>query len=121
LHAALVAKQDDLGAPVVVSAQTLKNNWMTIYAASEEKSGEKTTTEAGKRTARLALQLELYFNLIELMKMFPRQPEKLALYMTQSLLEDHPAAPEEPTPPGPLGKAEVRSQRSEVSRPFGLL
>jgi hypothetical protein len=39
----------------------------------------------------------LYFNLIELMKMFPRQPEKLALYMTQSLVEDHP----QPTPPGP--------------------
>ena len=100
LQAALVAKQDDLGPQVVVNVQTLKNNWTTIYAASEEKSGQKTTTEAGKRTARQNLQLELFFNLIELMKMFPRQPEKLALYMTQSLLEDHPAE-EEPTPPGP--------------------
>jgi hypothetical protein len=43
----------------------------------------------------------LFFNLIELMKMFPRQPEKLALYMTQSLLEDHPAPPPTPPPPGP--------------------
>jgi hypothetical protein len=101
LVAVLVAKQGDLGAAVVADATALKNNWMTIYAASEEKSGQKTTTEAGKREARRNLQLELFFNLIELMKMFPRQPEKLALYMTQSLLEDHPAPPPTPPPPGP--------------------
>jgi hypothetical protein len=100
LVAALTAKQADLGAPVVTDATALKTNWKAIYEASEEKSGQKTTTEAGKRTARQNLQLELFFNLIELMKMFPRQPEKLALYMTQGLLEDHPAD-EEPTPPGP--------------------
>jgi hypothetical protein len=30
--------------------------------------------------------------------MFPRQPEKLSLYMQQRLLEN-PSAPEEPEPP----------------------
>lgn len=99
LVAALTVKVAVLGAPLIAVATGLKDNWMLVYAASESTSGQKTTTEAGKHTARLNLQLELYFNLIELMKMFPRQPEKLALYMTQSLLEDHPAAPT--PPPGP--------------------
>lgn len=101
LLAALTSHAVALGADVVDAATALKTDWMTIYEASEIASGQKTTTEAGKRTARENLQLELYYNLIELMKMFPRQPEKLALYMTQSLLEDHPAAPEEPEPPTP--------------------
>jgi hypothetical protein len=43
---------------------------------------------------------ELFLNLLEIAKNFPRQTEKLDLYMQQSLLEDHPAAPPEP-PPGP--------------------
>jgi hypothetical protein len=101
LVVALTAKQADLGAQVVTDATALKTNWASIYDASEEKSGQKSMTESGKRTARLNLQLELYFDLIELMKMFPRQPEKLALYMTQSLLEDHPAQPEPAPAPGP--------------------
>ena len=101
LVTALTAKQADLGAPVVTEATALQTNWAALYAASETASGQKTTTEAGKRAARADLQLELYFNLIELMKLFPRQPEKLALYMTQSLLEDHPQAPDAPTPPPP--------------------
>ena len=101
LVAALTAKQADLGAPVVTEAMALKTNWAALHLASEEKSGQKTATEKEKRDARADLQLELYFNLIELMKMFPRQPEKLSLYMQQSLLEDHPHAPAEPTPPPP--------------------
>ncbi|MEP7367789.1 MAG: hypothetical protein ABI972_31395 [Acidobacteriota bacterium] len=98
LVAVLTAKQADLGAPVVTEATALKTNWTALYEASEEKSGQKSTTEEGKRAARADLQLELYFNLIELMKMFPRQPEKLSLYMTQSLLEDHPHHAPPPTP-----------------------
>jgi hypothetical protein len=98
LKDAVDAKAADLGAPIVTAAADLVTNWATIYTSSEEKSGGKTVTESDKRTARENLQLELYFNLIELMKKFPRQPEKLALYMTQSLLEDDESEPEEPTP-----------------------
>ncbi len=72
-----------------------------MYAASETSSGAKTTTEEGKRNARLGLQLELFKNLLTLALNFPRQPEKLDLYMQQSLLEDHPHQPPAPPPPGP--------------------
>lgn len=60
--------------------------------------------QKGKKLARENLQLMLYLNLVKLMEMFPSQPEKLALYMMQHLLEN-PESPEEPepppTPPGP--------------------
>ncbi len=45
--------------------------------------------------ARLGLQTELYLNLAHLMASYPRQPEKLAQYMKQHLLEDHPAGPDD--------------------------
>lgn len=40
----------------------------------------------------------LFLNLLKLAEMFPRQPEKLTLYMMQHLLEN-PSSPEEPEPP----------------------
>jgi hypothetical protein len=42
----------------------------------------------------------LFLNLLKLAEMFPRQPEKLSLYMMQHLLEN-PSSPEEPEPPVP--------------------
>lgn len=96
----VTAHQADLGAPVVGDAAGLLSTWLAIYGASESSTAAKTTTQEGKKAARLALQLELYKNLLTIGLNFPRQPEKLALYMQQSLLEDHPAAPPVP-PPGP--------------------
>ena len=62
----------------------------------------KTTTEEGKQLERENLQLMLYLNLCKLMEMFARQPEKLAPYMQQSLLEVPPRkrrkSPRPPTP-----------------------
>ena len=44
----------------------------------------------------------LFLNLLKLAEMFPRQPEKLSLYMQQHLLEN-PTSPAEPEPrPAPL-------------------
>lgn len=44
----------------------------------------------------------LFLNLLKLAEMFPRQPENLALYMQQSLLEVPPEEEEEePEPPQP--------------------
>ena len=44
----------------------------------------------------------LFLTLAKLMEMFPRQPEQLALYMQQSLLEvSNTPEEEEPEPPAP--------------------
>lgn len=92
------AQSASLAPATVALANTLKDQWQSLYDASEGSSGGKTTTEQGKRLARENLQLMLFLNLVKLMEMFPRQPEMLALYMQQHLLET-PSTPEEPTPP----------------------
>lgn len=43
----------------------------------------------------------LFLNLLKLAEMFARQPEKLGLYMQQSLLEDPVVEEEEEEPPTP--------------------
>ena len=97
---AATTHQASLAPATLTLATTLKNNWVTIYQASEASTGSKTVTQEGKKLARENLQLMLFLNLLKLAEMFPRQPEKLALYMMQHLLEN-PSAPEEPTPPVP--------------------
>lgn len=96
----VTAHQADLGAPLVATVQGLLDEWTAIYAASESSSGAVTTTQEGKRLARENLQLMLFITLLKLGEMFPRQPEKLELYMRQSLLEGAtpPAEPPAPTP-----------------------
>jgi len=101
----LTAHQAELGAQVVTDATTLKTGWDAVYTASESSTGARAQTQEGKRMARENLQLMLFLNLLKIAEMFPRQPQKLALYMQQSLLEDHPISqpepPQPPTPPGP--------------------
>lgn len=96
----------DLGAPLGTKVTQLIAAWVAIYNASETSAGQKTTTEAEKKMARNNLALMLFLNLVKLMEMFPRQPEKLALYMTQSLLEvpgsDEEEEPEPPPPAPPV-------------------
>ena len=91
----------DLGAPLVAEVAGLLTEWQAVYAQSESSGGNATTSQEGKRLARENLQLMLFLNLITLAEMFARQPEKLNLYMQQSLLEDHPQAPAPPVPPPP--------------------
>ena len=102
---AVTAHQAALGAPLVASAQAILTSWLTVFAASESAGGAKTTTEEGKRMARENLHLMLFLNLLALAAKFARQPDKLDLYMQQSLLEDQPAPattpPQPPTPPQP--------------------
>ncbi len=97
----------DLGAPLVTTVTGLLSEWQAVYANSESSGGAATTSQESKKLARENLQLMLFLNLLKLAEMFPRQPEKLNLYMQQSLLEastepeeeEEPPAP--PTPPGP--------------------
>jgi hypothetical protein len=95
---AVTAHQTDLLPATLTQATALKNNWVAAYTASESSTGNKTVSQEGKQLARENLQLMLFLNLCKLMEMFPRQPEKLALYMRQDLLEN-PERGEEPEPP----------------------
>lgn len=97
---AATTHQASLAPATVTQATNLKNNWVTIYQASETSTGTRSTTQEGKKLARENLQLMLFLNLLKLAEMFPRQPEKLALYMKQHLLEN-PTSSEEPQPPTP--------------------
>lgn len=93
-----------LGADVMADVTAVQTGWTTVYTKSEESTANKSASQADRKSARENLQLMLYLNLVKLMEMFPRQPEKLALYMKQSLLETHPQqadVPPPPTPPGP--------------------
>ena len=90
--------QADLGAQVVTDATAVKTGWLAVYAPSESASAAKAATQDEKKYARENLQLMLYLNLNKICEMHPREPEKLATYMTQSLLEDHPRTPASPAP-----------------------
>ena len=100
----VTAHQADLGAPLVTQAQGVLTAWNAIYTASESATGAKTGTQDSKNAAHENLQLMLFLNLLKIAEVFARQPEKLDLYMQQSLLADrpqHPATPPPPTPPSP--------------------
>lgn len=88
--------------PAVTRAKSLLEAWKLVHDASELASGQKGKAQISSREARAALQLELFKNLLTIALEFPEQPDQLATFMTQSLLEDHPHhADEPPTPPTP--------------------
>jgi hypothetical protein len=96
--------QAELGAPLVTTVTGLLTQWQATFAASESSGGATTSTQEEKKLARENLQLMLFLNLLKIAEMWARQPEKLALYMQQSLLEDHPVPQdegEEPEAPAP--------------------
>ena len=99
---ALSVPSGPMPAGALGDASGLLSTWISLYAASETSSANKTATEDGKRTARRALQLELGINLLFLAQNFLRQPEKAALFTRQYLLGGQPAGgDEEPEPPAP--------------------
>lgn len=97
----LTSHQAELGAALVTAATAIRTEWQAIYQASETATAAKTATREAKQAARDNLQLMLYLNLVKLMEMFPRQPEKLDLYMQQSLLLNPATPDEEPAAPQP--------------------
>lgn len=109
LLTAVTTHQAVLPALALTQATNLMSTWAANYQDSETASGNKSVSEAEKRAARQNLQLMLYLNLVKLMEMFLRQPEKLSLYMMQHLLENPSSSEEEeeppppPTPPTPTG------------------
>jgi len=105
LLGAVTAHQADLGAPTVAKAQALVDGWAAVYDASETSSGVKSAAITEKNYARENLQLMLFLNLLKIGEVFARQPEKLDLYMQQSLLKPHTPHPhiqsQPPAPPAP--------------------
>lgn len=98
---AVTTHSASLAPAIVTLANTTRTNWVTTYNASETSTGNKTTTQEEKRLARENLQLMLFLNLLKFAEMFPRQPEKLSLYMMQHLLENPTEEEEEEEPPPP--------------------
>ena len=97
---AVTRHQASLAPSALTQATTLRNNWTTLYQASESSTGNKSVTQLGKKEARQALQLQLFLNLLKLGSLFPRQPEILSTYMQQHLLEN-PTSPADPEPTEP--------------------
>ena len=100
LVSGITAHVADLGQPLVAEATGLRTGWAALLTASAAATGAKTSTKESKQQARENLQLMLYLNLLKLAELFPRQPEKLALYMQQSYF-DEPAPAEDVPVPGP--------------------
>ncbi len=84
-----------LGADVLAEAESVRDEWVDLYEASETATGDKTATESEKREARENLEVELFKTIATLMLLFPRDPERFALYMQQHLLDGQSG----PTPP----------------------
>lgn len=104
----VTAYEADLGAALTAQVTAVRATWMGIYTASENSTASRTATREEKLHARENLQLMLFLNLLQIATMHPRQPEKLNLYMQQSLLknpqssgggEEEPEPPEEPPAP----------------------
>jgi len=101
-----------VGAAVVTLAEGLKTNWMAIYTASEDSASAKTLTEEEQRTARQALQKELFLTLLAVAAKHIDEPEKLGLYMQPHLLGYRSQAGEEPDPGGGGGNGTASSSSS---------
>ena len=101
MNTVVVANAAQLAPVIVTLSAGMVSTWNALHTQSETATAAKANTEAEKRAARAALQLQLYLNLAKLMELFPRQPEKLPEYMQQHLLEDRPTETEDETPPPP--------------------
>lgn len=73
----------------------LISTWIALHAAVQTASANKNTSESTRRSARQALQLELFKNLLAIAAAFPNEDAKVKLYCPQHLLEDHPQQPAE--------------------------
>jgi hypothetical protein len=89
LIGALTEHQAELGPDLLSAAEDLRTRWRAIYADSESSSGAKSSSIQARKSAQAALQMELFRNLLALAQNFAGAPEKLDLFMQQSLLTRH--------------------------------
>lgn len=97
----LTKYQPDL-ADGLAMANDLQTTGEALHDESESSSGGVSVAILDRRTARKALAVELFKNLLTIALNFPEEPEKIPAYMQQTLLaHDHPVTPAQPTPPAP--------------------
>lgn len=88
MHRAVAAHEAVVGTEPVALAAELVAEWAGIYQQSEGATGTKVRTASLLRQARRRLQWDLYLNLLSLVERYPRQPDKLRLYMQPHLLRN---------------------------------
>ncbi len=74
------------GTGTVTEVNSLFTSWKEIHAASEHASGQKAASEADRRDARAALEVELQLNLTQIASVIMKSPQDLGLYMQEHLL-----------------------------------
>ena len=95
---ALTAHQSELGPDLLAAAEDLQTRWRAVYADSESSTGDKAASIHAKKSARVALEMELFRNLLALAQQFAGEPEKLDVFMQQSLLTRHRPKKHQPAP-----------------------
>ena len=85
-----------LAAPVgqlhVDNVGGLLSTWISLLAGVETAAANKNNSESARRAARVALQAELFKNLLTISLAFPNDEATIAMYCPQHLLENAPAA-----------------------------
>ncbi len=97
------AFQTDLGVPMVTEFTSLRAAFVTARAAQLDQKSDVTGARDALYAARGVLEAQMTVNLLTLAIKFMKQPEKVALFFNQSLLEDAVRSQEEepPAPPAP--------------------
>lgn len=93
LQTCLTPLTAQVGATHVNNLGGLISTWIALLAAVESASANKNSSESTRRSARAALQLELFKNLLAIAAAFPNDESKIILYCPQHLIEEHPAQP----------------------------
>ncbi|HEY8899914.1 MAG TPA: hypothetical protein VIM61_05845 [Chthoniobacterales bacterium] len=91
-----------IGTADVAGLTTLQGEWATLRGEQVAKKGVSTDASGNRREAADALREQLFDNLLAIARHEKGQPEKLGLYMQQSLLEDATQSAEEPAPATPV-------------------
>jgi hypothetical protein len=91
--------QTQLGAETVTATAALQDGWSAVWSPAKSAKGVKSGTKDVKNSARAALELQLFKNLLALVQAYPDQPGMLDVYMTPGLLMPHTPGSPAPTPP----------------------
>ena len=92
LQTCLVPLAAQVGQSHVDNLGGLISTWIALLGAVDSAASIKNNSETARRTARTALQLELFKNLLTVALAFPNDEAKITLYCPQHLLENHPGA-----------------------------